>query len=165
MGIVVGGERAWRVFRKGDIAVALHWINGEPAMVLFPVALTDSRLARSGGQTGSVMPFVLPLAVLHEYVGADGHPHYLRALQGAQMAARCLGMAPEMSVLHRIIDAIVDAAADLVAMPPEPTALVREREEAGEVMGELTLRDGEDIIMATEVRSGQLQEALINGQG
>lgn len=147
MGIVVGGERAWRVFRKGDIAVALHWINGEPAMVLFPAAMTEGKVRR-------IVPFVVPLAVLHEYVRSDGHPNLMRALQGATDAARCLGMTPELSVVHRIIDLIVEAAPDLVAMPPEPVALAQEREQAGPVVGELTLKDGGRTVVETEVRDG-----------
>ncbi len=151
MGIVVGGERAWRVFRKGDLAIALHWINGEPAMVLFPANVTASGTRR-------VVPFVVPLAVLHEYVRPDGHPHLMRALQGATEAARCLNLAPEMSVLHRIIDAIVEAAPDLVAMPPEPTSLAREREKAGAVVGELTIKDkgGERTIAEHVIHEGEL---------
>jgi len=147
MGIVVGGERAWRVYRKGDVAVALHWINGEPAMVLFPVHQTGTRRA---------VPFVIPLAVLHEYVRSDGHPHYMRALQGATEAARCLQLAPEMSVLHRIIDAIVEAAPDLVAMPPEPVDLERERTQAGPVVGELTIKDGERTVVEHVVHEGEV---------
>lgn len=137
MGMVIGGERAWRRFRKGDIAVALHWVNGEPAMVLFPAHMTESRVRR-------IVPFVIPLSVGHEYVASDGHPNLMRALQGATEAAICLGMQPELSVVHRIIDAIVEAIPDLVAMPPEPTAL--QQVDQGPAVGELSIKvDGQTV--------------------
>ena len=137
MGMVIGGDRAWRRFRKGDIAVALHWVNGEPAMVLFPAHMTESRVRR-------IVPFVIPLSVGHEYVASDGHPNLMRALQGATEAAICLGMQPELSVVHRIIDAIVEAIPDLVAMPPEPTAL--QRVDQGPAVGELSIKvDGQTV--------------------
>lgn len=146
MGIVIGGDRAWRVFRKGDIAIALHWINGDPAMVLFPALMTESR-------TGRVVPFVIPLAVLHEYVHSDGHPNLMRAMPGAIQAATCLGMTPERSVVHRIIDAIVETAPDLVRMPPEPDQWTRERDLDGAVVGELSIQDGGGrTLVETEVR-------------
>lgn len=149
MGIVVGGEKAWRQYRKGDIAVALHWINGEPAMILFPAEAPQGRLR-------GVVPFVIPLGVLHEYVRTDGHPHLWRALLGAEEAARCLGMAPETRVLHRIVDAIVEAAPDLVAMPPEPVSWEREREQAGSVVGEMSLVGGDGrVILEREVRDDE----------
>lgn len=151
MGIVVGGERAWRKFRKGDIAVALHWIDGEPAMILFPANAPQ-------GVCRGVVPFVIPLAVLHEYVRSDGHPHLMRALRGAQEAARCLGMAPEMSVLHRIIDAIVEAAPDLVQMPPEPVAWERERAAAGPVLGELSIVGDGRVMLEREIRAGEIND-------
>jgi len=159
MGIVVGGDRAWRVYRKQDLVVALHWVNGEPAMVLFPARMSDSRLARPG-QGGGVVPFVIPLAVLHEYVRADGHPHLLRALEGATAAARCFGLQPHVVLLHRIIDAIVETAPDLVAMPPEPPDLARERERAGAVVGELTILDGGRTVLETEVRDPAMGHAV-----
>lgn len=138
MGLVIGGETAWRKYRKGDIGVALHWVNGEPAIVLYPLHALASRMRR-------LMPFVIPLSVGHEYVASDGHPNLLRALQGASEAAICLGMQPELSVLHRIVDAIVEAMPDLVAMPPEPASLQRQAE-AGPTVGELAIKvDGKTI--------------------
>jgi len=142
MGMVIGGDRAWRRFRKGDIAVALHWINGEPAMVLFPANMTESRVRR-------IVPFVIPLSVGHEYVASDGHPNLMRALQGATEAAICLGMQPELSVVHRIIDAIVEAIPDLVAMPPEPTAL--QQVDHGPAVGELSIQVDGQVVKEVEV--------------
>jgi len=143
MGMVIGGERAWRRFRKGDIAIALHWINGEPAMVLFPALVTESRLRR-------IVPFVIPLSVGHEYVNSSGHPNLLRALKGATEAAACLGMLPEASTVYRIVDAIVEAMPDLVAMPPEPEAL--RKADQGPAVGEMSLRAGGKLVHEEVVR-------------
>ena len=133
MGIVIGGEKAWRKYKKGDIAVAYHWINGEPAMVLFPGNRMHSPL---------VTPFVIPLSVGHQYVNSDGHPNMLNAFAAAVDAAKCLGMASEPSTLHRIIDAIVEGMPDLVCMPPEPAWA----DPTPKVDGELTIkRDGEIV--------------------
>jgi hypothetical protein len=142
MGIVVGGERAWRKYRKGDIAIALHWVNGEPAMVLFPAHMTQSRVQR-------ITPYVIPLSVGHEYVASDGHPNLLRALQGATEAALCLGMTPEMSTVHRIIDAIVETIPDLVCMPPEPVAM--QRVDRGPTVGELSIQVDGQVVKEVEV--------------
>jgi hypothetical protein len=142
MGIVVGGERAWRKFRKGDIAIALHWVNGEPAMVLFPAHMTQGRVQR-------ITPFVIPLSVGHEYVASDGHPNLLRALKGATEAAMCLGMTPEMSTVHRIIDAIVETIPDLVSMPPEPVAM--QRVDRGQPVGELSIQVDGQVVKEVEV--------------
>lgn len=34
MGLIIGGEKAWRKYRKGDIGIAYHWVNGEPRGML-----------------------------------------------------------------------------------------------------------------------------------
>ena len=133
MGLIIGGDKAWRKYRKGDIAIAYHWVNGEPAMVLFPGNRTASPL---------ITPFVIPLSVGHQYVNSDGHPNLVNAMAAAIEAAQCLGMAPEMSTIHRIIDAIVEGMQDLVCMPPEPDWA----DTTPKVDGELSiLRDGEKV--------------------
>lgn len=135
MGLIIGGDKAWRKYRKGDIAIAYHWVNGEPAMVLFPGNRTASPL---------ITPFVIPLSVGHQYVNSDGHPNLVNAMSAAIDAARCLGMAPEMSTIHRIIDAIVEGMPDLVCMPPEPAWA---QDVGPKVDGELSItRDGEKVV-------------------
>lgn len=134
MGLIVGGEKAWRKYRKGDIGISYHWVNGEPAMVLFPGNRQASPL---------ITPFVIPLSVGHQYVNSDGHPNLVNAMAAAIEAAQCLGMAPEMSTIHRIIDAIVEGMPDLVCMPPEPDWA----NPVPKVDGELTIkRDGETVL-------------------
>lgn len=137
MGLIVGGEKAWRKYRKGDLGLAYHWLDGEPAMFLFP----------AGRQTGlGVVPFVIKLGVAHQYADSSGHPNLLNALPAAIDAAHCLGMSSDPGTLHRIIDVIVDGIPDLVSMPPEPDWA---KPESGKVDGELTIkRDGE---LVTEV--------------
>ena len=135
MSIVIGGEKAWRKYRKGDIGISYHWIDGEPAMVLFPANRQSSRL---------VTPFVIKLSIGHQYVNSDGHPNLLHAMSAAVDAAQCLGMAPEMSTVHRIIDAIVEGMPDLVMMPPEPSWA--SQVPTGPAVGELAIKvDGRTV--------------------
>ena len=134
MGLVIGGEKAWRKYRKGDIGIAYHWVNGEPSMVLFPANRDPSPM---------VIPFVIPLSVGHQYVNSDGHPNLVVALSAAVDAASCMGMVPEMSTVHRIIDAITEGIPDLIMMPPEPISY---QDQAKPTDGELTIkRDGEVV--------------------
>ena len=136
MSFIVGGPKAWKVYRKGDVGVGFHWINGEPAMVLFP----------SSRQTGlGVVPFVLPLEVAWQYADSSGHPNLLNALPAAIDAARCLGMSSDPGTLHRIIDVIVDGIPDLVAMPPEPD-WTKPRPTGDDVLS--IKRDGEVVLEA-----------------
>lgn len=107
-------------------------------MVLFPANRSASSL---------VVPFVIPLSVAHQYVASDGHPNLLYALGAAVDAAVCLGMAPEMSTVHRIIDIIVEGVPDLVMMPPEP----EQPRPASEPAGELSIRIDGDQVLNTEV--------------
>lgn len=134
MSFIVGGPKAWKVYRKGDIGISFHWVNGEPAMVLFPANRASSK---------SVIPFAIPLGVAWQYANSDGHPNLVHTLAAATDAARCLGMAPDLGTIHRIVDAIVDGIPDLVTMPPEPIS----HDTAPKLDGELSIkRDGETVI-------------------
>lgn len=139
MSMIIGGDRAWRKYRKGDIGISYHWLDGDPAMFLFPATR----------QTGlGVVPFVIKLSVAHQYADSSGHPNLLNALPAAIDAARCLGMSSDPGTLHRIIDAIVDGIPDLVSMPPEPDWA---KPESGNPTGDDVLsikRDGEVVLEA-----------------
>lgn len=135
MGLIVGGEKAWRKYKKGDIAACYHWVNNEPAMILFPLNRAPSPM---------LIPFVIPLSVAHQYVDSSGQPNLVNAMGAAIEAAGCMGMAPEMSTVHRIIDIIVDGIPDLVSMPPEPDWA---EDLSKPLDGELSiLRDGEKVV-------------------
>jgi hypothetical protein len=138
MGLVVGGKGAWRVKRKGDIAIAFHWVNKEPAMVLFP--------ARPN--TLGATACVIPLASAHAYAQPNGYPTQYCIAQAAKYAA-LMGMYTDRFTIHRIADAILENIEDLLDMPPEPRQLERERQ--GRVIGEVTLKSGGKQIGGGEV--------------
>jgi Tfp pilus tip-associated adhesin PilY1 len=96
-------QGAHKAFIKGDIGIHLRWVNGEPAIVLFPL------FRRTGSGA-----FVVCLSAAHQYTDDD----YLIAQ--SHKAADVMGMGRDKFVIHRIADAINDALVDLCAMPPEP---------------------------------------------
>lgn len=136
MGITVGGPGAWRVKQKGDIAVAFHWINQEPTMVLFP--------ARPN--TLGATACCIPLASAHKYAKADGYPTDYCIAQSAKYAV-LMGMYSDRFTIHRIADAILEGIEDLLDMPPEPRGLQKK----GKVIGEMTLKSGGRLIGGAEV--------------
>jgi hypothetical protein len=111
MGITVGGDKAWKTRRAGDIFISYQWVNEEPAMLLYP--------ARPGPGAGV---YAIALSSAWRYADSDtGMPtHYL--IQQADVAAEVMGMLATTSTLRAIADAIVDGLPDLVEMPPEPAA-------------------------------------------
>lgn len=136
MGVAIGGEKAWKVYKSGDVGVAFHWINEEPAMCLFP-------LHRTMVNAGS---YVICLSAAFNYVNSNGHPNLEYMVPAAIEAAKTMGFnASDSFVLKRIVDAICDGMPDLVEMPPEPENLVDEAVRQ-ETVGELTMKlDGKTI--------------------
>lgn len=128
MGIVIGGEKAWKTYRHGDIGVAYHWVNGEPAMVLFPAT------RNTGGS------FAICLSSAHLYAESNGYATR-HAAGKAYEAAEVLGIGFERATIFRLISAILDGIPDLVAMPPE-----RVDRDTSDAIGEMrVLVDGEVI--------------------
>ena len=140
MGIVVGGKHAWRVHRKGDIVVAFHWINGEPAMVLFP--------ARPN--TLGAGAFCVALSAAFKYAESTGYPTRY-CIEQAAKAAKQMGMYTDRFTIHRIADAILEGIEDLLDMPPEPRAAELDRRKRGRVIGEMTLRSEGKVVAEREV--------------
>jgi hypothetical protein len=133
MGVVLGGEKAWKVKNKGDFAVAYQWVNEEPAMVFFPT--------RKGIGLGA---FVLCLSALHNYIKSDGYPNTQYLVQQSMAAAKQMGFQGLGFEAKRIADAILDGAEDLVAMPPEPVGI--NEKQLNESIGEAIIKvDGQTI--------------------
>ena len=118
--VQLGGERAWRQFVKGDIVVSLQWIDRadidpdgpHPCMVLFP---TSARMDAGA--------YVIPQKNAYAFCEKDGSPT-AHLLGTAFKAAVTMGFFPDQSTVHRVIDAICEAMADLVRMPSDqPLAL------------------------------------------
>jgi hypothetical protein len=81
--IQLGGDKAWRIRVFGDVVVAFHWVNGEPAMCLYP------KRPRMYGNRGA---FIVCLSAAHKYAHANGYaiPEYM--IPKALEAARVMGM-------------------------------------------------------------------------
>jgi hypothetical protein len=135
MGIVVGGQHAWKVERKGDIVRAFHWVNGEPAMVLFPVR---KRLGAGA--------FVVCMSAAHKYARRDGYPTEYSIAQ-AHKAATLMAMDTNKGTVHNIVTTIIDGISDLVRMPPEPQ--LPQKKLAS--IGEITLKSQGRVIGSVEV--------------
>lgn len=136
MGIEVGGSKAYAVYNHGDIATAFHWINGEPAMVLFP---TRKRINGAGA-------FVIPLDSAHRYVHPSGNPNLEYMIPTAAKAAAHMGfLHTDKFIIRKIIDAVCDDLPVLIGMPPEPRSLVEQAVQ--ENIGEMSITvDGERIM-------------------
>ena len=133
MGVMLGGEKAWKVRDKGDFAVSFQWVNEEPAIVLFPT--------RKGVGLGA---FVLCLSALHNYVNSDGYPVTDYLISQSMKAAKVMGFSGLGFEVKRIADAILDSAEDLLAMPPEPVGI--NEKQRNEAIGEATIKvDGKTI--------------------
>jgi len=147
MGVCIGGDKAWRVYRQGDVGIAYHWINGEPAMCLFPV---HRAIANAGA-------YVIPIESAFQYVHSDGHPNIDKFKQAGADAARVMGFDPtDKFIRRRIIDAIADGMPDLIAMPPEPEDAVEKA--VKEVVGEATIKEGGRVIAEKEITTLDQQE-------
>lgn len=135
MGIIVGGPHAWKVQRQGDIVRAYHWVNGEPAMVLFPVR---KRLGAGA--------FVICLSMAHTYAKSNGYPSERLIVQAAKAAA-IMAMDTNKGTIHQIASVILDGIEDLVKMPPEP-ALPKKQVAA---IGEMTFKSEGKVVARAEV--------------
>ncbi len=132
MGIILGGPKAYKVFARGEIVVALHWVNKEPAMCIFP------RPKRLGGAG-----FILPIGVAHCYAKSDGYPS-LEAVPRCIKAAQVMGLEPTKDTVNNILTAILDLMPELIGMPPQPREL---EANAGRSVGEVALfSNGQKIV-------------------
>ena len=122
--VVLGGEFARSVRRRGELVMAFQYVNTEPAMVIW----SGTR------QTGA---FAICLSVAHKYLDDYLDDNYL--VFQAMAAAQQIGYHPsDKSVVGKIADLILDGLDELVRMPPEPQAAVAQRE----IHAEVLLRDG-----------------------
>ena len=113
--IVIGGQSAWKAYSRGDIGVAFHWINKEPAIVIYA-------LHRGMRLSGSV-PYALPLSSAHELVkdGSGGSEVNSEVLvMKATKAAEVIGAPGDQFIIRKIADALLEGLDALCDMPPEP---------------------------------------------
>lgn len=142
-GVTLGGATAWRVFRKGDLVCAFHWIGGEPALVLFPA-------------TGRVLlerclPYCLPLSSAHELVkdGSGGAIVDSEVLWAkASTAAQVMGYGNDFQIARQAADLILNHLDDLCDMPPEPAVLLQKQATAP--TGELAIKVAGETVFEGE---------------
>jgi hypothetical protein len=129
----VGGSKCWRKFRRGNLLAALHWLDGEPAILL--------------AAAGSRSAYAIPLPVIHQYARADGYPEPEALARLAPAVADHLGLGLDRSTLYQVVEIVLDALPDLVAMPPAPPA--DQKPEAGSAG--LVIKQGGRIVFEREV--------------
>ena len=146
MSVMIGGAKAWKVRQHGDIGVSFQWINEEPAMVLFPARRS---IAGSGA-------YVICLSAAFRYADSTtGAPTPYLIRQSIAAAAQ-LGFSPtDTFAARKIAGIIVDSLPDLVTMPPEPTGLNAEAQQA---IGEMSIKVDGQTIAEREVTAPTVQE-------
>lgn len=145
--IQLGGDRAWKQFVKGDIVVSFHWVNGEPAMCLWPKV---KRTLHAGA-------FIICLSAAHKYAKSNGDPIPDYLIPQAMEAARVMGMDLTRFTVRRIADAIFEHIPDLVRMPPEPTL---KQQRLDRPVGEMVLTAGGKVIHEGEVHAPTREEFM-----
>lgn len=134
MPVLIGGPLAWKVRRHGDIGVSFQWVNGEPAMILFPAA---KALPGAGA-------YVIPIDTAHKYADSKTGAPTPWLVRQSIVAAKQLGyMGTDSFAARKIADVIVDSLPDLIEMPPEPQAF---NEQQAAAIGELAIKiDGQTV--------------------
>lgn len=135
----LGGTRSYRQRESRGYTVSLEWIQGEPAMVIWP--------ARAGGDV-NVGAFAICLSSAAVYADPSGKPTEECFLRCA-MALPDLGKAMLHIELNALVDVVMANMPDLLTMPPAPNAV--RLADRGEKLWEITQQDenGKTISEAT----------------
>jgi hypothetical protein len=129
VGIVVGGDSAWKVRTQKGLVVAFHWVNGEPALCLAPLR----RRLGAGA-------FIIGMSHAYKYARRDGYPTSY-CMRQAFAAANVMAMDTTKATIQAIVETILDHIEDLVKMPPEPP-----KKDTGTPLGEIALfHDGQKV--------------------
>jgi hypothetical protein len=106
--MILGGPKAKFIRVLGDITVAGQYVNGEPALLLWP-----------SHRTLGVTPVAIALSSAYKY----DEPAYLA--RASRKYAGLMGFdETDIAACHRIATVIHDHLLDLINMPPEETELV-----------------------------------------
>jgi hypothetical protein len=131
----VGGAKCWRKHRRGDLIAAMHWVNGEPALIF----------AAANGSGGA---YAVPLGSAYQYVRSDGYPEPVACACLAADVAEQLGVGQDKRTLFGITELLLDAVPDLLSMPPEPRL---DKAGSGAVVGELVIKSGDRVLAEREI--------------
>lgn len=108
MGVMLGGKNARKISTFRDIVVAQQYVNGEPALVLFPKIKKMNTTA-----------YVVCLSAAFKY----DDEKYL--VQQSRLAANMMGLGDTMHAAMNVAEAIHLGIPDLVMMQPEPESIKR----------------------------------------
>lgn len=145
-GIEIGGKNAYKVvtYPAGGFGIAYHWINEDPALVVFPL---DKALNHG---TGAV--WAMPLEAAHELVlpGTKGEGVNGRVLfEKAARAAAVIGREGDVFIARMIADALLANLDALCDMPPEPEWLALKRQLPTE---------GHALLFARDRKTGDMEQ-------
>lgn len=140
--ILLGGKTAWRVRRVGPMVLSYQWLDGKPAMFVYP----ENRPEGYGA-------LCIPLDSAHLWAKADGYPHLEHAIPTAMRAAPTMGVGVSKPGIHMIVDAVLEGIPDLLRMPPEPPR----RPKASPVLGELAIKEGGRTISEREITADEAE--------
>lgn len=108
MGLWIGGDRCYKKGKHKSIFVALHWINGERAMCLYPISPSAKSTA-----------YVILEPAAHRYADNRGMPS-----PGSDALfdkiVDVLAMVQTGQSKTEVRDAVLKYMPDLLRMPPEP---------------------------------------------
>jgi hypothetical protein len=138
MSVMLGGDKTWKQRIKGDLVVTYQWVNGEPALILFP----------KRKQTLNSGAFAICLSAAYQYANSDGSPTPY-AISQALRGAEAMGFFPDKMTCIRIVDAIIDGIPDLIEMPPENPGYNESKHR--EVIGEMNIKQDGRVIRSEEI--------------
>jgi hypothetical protein len=131
MPVHIGGKDSYKQRITGDIVSSYQWVNGEPAMILWP------KVPKLGGGA-----YVICLSSAFKYADIN----YL--VVQAAIAAQFMGMDTSSFTTRRIADVILDGLEDLVRMPMERPGV---NEQQLESIGEATIKVDGQVIAEREI--------------
>lgn len=146
MGYLIGEKSAWQKVHRNMVACG-EWVNGEPAMVIFP-------LGKLGSQ--GVVPAAICLSALYQWTD----PKY--AARSAIRFCQAMGLQDDPWAPNLFIDVVMAHIDDVVAMPPENTLQTKAERQ---VVAEVSFRDELGKVREREVMAGEFkgQNEIIGG--
>lgn len=141
MGLILGGPEAWKIRKQGDIVVAYHWVNGEPAMVLWPER-----------KPLGCVPYCIGMSHAWKYATNRGYPTPY-CVQQAIVAAKVMGMDAGRENCKHIVEIILDGLEDLIRMPD-----AKPKKDNSPALGVATLYQGGAKVVDGEITTGPESE-------